>query len=165
MEARDVILGDFLKSANLQSVGQGLFDGYLVLARELHEEDVDDVEYEQDQGLEELHFVAHQKDCDHDQVQQDKDRFTSYDPPVDEGFRRDNQVEHTLDNERVESGLLDDCGDSNVGDTEENGVHNDKGLGSRVGHSQQRGVHGLRRKDSFLLDNVDGRVDVILCRQ
>ena len=95
MEARDVILGDFLKSANLQSVGQGLFDGYLVLARELHEEDVDYVEYEQDQGLEELHFVAHQKDCDHDQVQQDEDRFTSYDPPVDEGFRRDNQVEHT----------------------------------------------------------------------
>ena len=56
---------------------------------------MDDIEHEQNQGLEELHLVAHQKDCDHDKVQQDEDRFTSYNPPVDQSLPRHNQVKYT----------------------------------------------------------------------
>lgn len=95
MEARDIVLGDFLEGPYLKSVGEGLLDSHLVLAWKLHKEDVDDIEHEQNQSLEELHLVTHQKDCDNDQVQQDEDRFTSNNPPVDQSLRRHDQVKYT----------------------------------------------------------------------
>ena len=68
----------------------------------------------------------------------------------------------TLRDKGVEGCLLDDRGDANIRDTEEDGVHDNKRFGRRVGHGEECGVHGLRREHSFLLDDVDGGVDVVL---
>ena len=95
VEACDVLLGDLRKCFDLKSVGKGLLDGHLVLTRELHQEDVDDVEEDKDQRLEELDLVSDQEIGDDSQVDEDEDGFTCDNPPVDQGARVHNQVKHT----------------------------------------------------------------------
>ena len=46
MEARDVVLGQLGQCLDLKSVGEGLLDRHFILCRELHQEDVHDVEDE-----------------------------------------------------------------------------------------------------------------------
>lgn len=94
MEARDVILGQLRQCLDLKSVGEGLLDRHFILGRELHQEDVHDVEDEQDESVEELNLVSEQKYRDHDQVDQDENGFTRDDPPIDERLRWDDQVEN-----------------------------------------------------------------------
>ena len=52
-----------------------------------------DIKDDKDECLVELDTISVQEDGDHDKVEQDKDRFTSNDPPVDEGAHGHNQVE------------------------------------------------------------------------
>ena len=56
---------------------------------------MNDIEYDKDEGLEELHLVSHQEISNNCQVDEDEDGFTCDDPPIDQSSSIDNQVEHT----------------------------------------------------------------------
>ena len=45
-----------------------------------------DVENYEDESFEKFNTITKQEDWDHDQVEQDEDGFTSYDPPVDKSL-------------------------------------------------------------------------------
>ena len=88
MEARDVLLCDLAKRLDLKLVGEGLLDSHLVLAGELHEEDVHDVEDEEDESLPNFYSVPVEEDRDDDQVHEDENGFTRDDPPVNQRLCR-----------------------------------------------------------------------------
>ena len=95
MEASDVLLSYLLQSFDFKSVCQGLLNGHLILTRELHQENVNDIEDDEDEGLEELDLVSHQEIRNNCQVDKDEDGFTSDDPPINQSSSINNQVEHT----------------------------------------------------------------------
>ena len=84
METRNILLSNLLQCFDFKSVGQGLLDGHLILTRELHQEYVNDIEDDEDEGLEELDLVSHQEIRNNGQVDEDEDGFTSDDPPINQ---------------------------------------------------------------------------------
>ena len=144
MESGDVFSCDLLKRLNLKAISQGLFDGDLILARELHQEDVHDIEDNKDKSLPEFDPVSEEEDRDDDQVEQDEDGLTSDNPPIDKSLCWYDQIEDTLHNEGIEGCLLHDSRDTDIRDAEEDRIHNDKGLGCRVSHSEKCGIHRFR---------------------
>ena len=95
-----------------------------------------DVKNNEDESFEKFNFISKQEDWDHNQVEQDENGFTCYDPPVDKGLCRNDQIEHTLYNEGIESGLLHDSGNTDIRYSKEDRIHNDKGLSRWIRHSQ-----------------------------
>ena len=84
METSNILLSNLLQCFDFKSVGQGLLDGHLILTRELHQENVNDIEDDEDEGLEELDLVSHQEIRNNCQVDEDEDGFTSDDPPINQ---------------------------------------------------------------------------------
>ena len=84
METRNILLSNLLQCFDFKSVGQSLLDGHLILTRELHQENVNDIEDDEDKGLEELDLVSHQEIRNNCQVDEDEDGFTSDDPPINQ---------------------------------------------------------------------------------
>ena len=82
MKPSDVILRNLWKRLDFKFIGKGLFDGDLVLAAEFHQEYMCDIEDNQDEGLPELHRISVKEDRDNDKVNEDENRFTSDNPPV-----------------------------------------------------------------------------------
>ena len=97
----NVLSSNFGERSDLQVVRQGLLDGHLVLRGELHEEDVHDVESEEDQCIVELNFVSVEEHRDGDKVDQDENRFSSNDPPIDESLRRHDQIKDTYTRQKL----------------------------------------------------------------
>ena len=84
VETRNILLSNLLQCFDFKSVGQGLLDGHLILTRELHQENVNDIEDDEDKSLEELDLVSHQEIRNNGQVDEDEDGFTSDDPPINQ---------------------------------------------------------------------------------
>ena len=84
METSNILLSNLLQCFDFKSVGQGLLDGHLILTRELHQENVNDIEDDKDEGLEELDLVSHQEIRNNCQVDEDEDGFTCDDPPINQ---------------------------------------------------------------------------------
>lgn len=61
MEAGDVIVRDFFQTSYFHAVCQVMFDQNLIFRRELHQDDVDDVDYDQGESFFLIDAVSVQK--------------------------------------------------------------------------------------------------------
>ena len=113
---------------------------------------MDDVDHEEHDCLGQLNLVTIETVREDHQVEQDEDCLTSDDPPVNQSSSGNNQVEYaytknpirptdphmssslTLDDQRVESCLLDHSRNTNIRNPKENRVHDNKGLSCRISH-------------------------------
>ena len=94
MKLANVSLGNLGELFDLKSVGQTLLQCHLVLARVLHQEDVDDVKHEEDDGLRQFNLVTHQTVSQDYEVEENEDSFTGDDPPVNQGTSWHDKVEN-----------------------------------------------------------------------
>ena len=89
----DVVLGYPGELLSLHPVGKGLLDGHFILGGELHQDNVDDVQQEQQEGLPQFHSVSVQTVGQHDQVEENENGLTGDDPPIYQGSWWYNQIE------------------------------------------------------------------------
>ena len=94
MESCYIVFRDLRQRLDFKFVGKCLFDSHFVLATELHQKDVGNVQNDQNEGFPELYSVSIQEDRDHDQINKDENRFTRDNPPIDKCFGRHNQVKN-----------------------------------------------------------------------
>ena len=84
------------------------------------------VDQEQKEGFHGRYLVAVEESRHNCEVNQEEECFTSDNPPVNECTKWHDKVEKSLRDQLVEGSLLHHSRDSDVRNTEEDRVHNDK---------------------------------------
>ena len=144
VEVRHVLVGQSVKLSNLQEAGNRLLEGHLVRMVHFHQDNVGNIDSQEGVDGIGLDFVTLQEVGHQREVANEHKGVPGRNPPVDSSALRGLHVEVALDEESREGTLLTSCLNTNIGHTKENTVDDDKALGSRVGESQQCGIHSIR---------------------
>lgn len=99
VEMSNIFVGKSVEFINFQSIGDILFEGYLISMIHFHDDDMDNVDQEQCIDGVILDLVATHEEAHKGKVEDEQNGITGRDPPVDSCLFRRQRVEESLNNQ------------------------------------------------------------------